>query len=150
MEGKYKVICKNRFANEYEIEEKYIAGVSLEGSEVKSIRKGNVSIDEARIVFSGGRPIIVNMYIAPYQNSPFNPEPTRSRALLLRKEEIERIYGKATRREMKIIPLAVLLKENKLVKIEIGLGKKKKLWDKRKEIIEKEMKRKERELKRKF
>lgn len=145
-----KVICKNRNSNEYEIEERYIAGISLKGAEVKSIRQGKVSIDEAVVSFIGGRPFILNMYIAPYQNSPFNPDPLRSRALLLTKREIERIYGKTTRKEYKVIPLAVLLKDNKLVKIEIGIGKKKKLWDKRKEIIEKEMRRKEREIKRKF
>lgn len=143
-----KVITKNRNANEYEIEEKFIAGISLLGSEVKSIRKGNVSIDEAIITFIKGRPFILNMYIAPYQNSHFGHEPTRTRALLLTKKEIEKLYGKTTRKEMKIIPLSVIIKDNKLVKIEIGLGRKKKLWDKRKDIIEKEMRRKERELRR--
>ncbi len=148
--GVMKVICKNRNANEYDIEERYVAGISLKGAEVKSIRQGKVSIDEAHVVFTAGRPFIINMYVAPYQNSVYNPEPTRTRALLLTKREIERIYGKSTRKEYKIIPLAVLLKENKLVKIEIGLGKKKKIWDKRREIIKKELERKEREFRRKL
>ena len=141
----YKLICKNRKAHEYEILEKYIAGIALKGAEVKSIRQGKVSIDEAVVQFIDGRPFIINMYVAPYQNSPFNPDPTRTRALLLTKDEIKKIYGKLTMRGMKAIPLAVLLKDNKLVKIEIALVKKKKLVDRREEIRKREeMRRKSR------
>ncbi|MCS7212942.1 MAG: SsrA-binding protein SmpB [Candidatus Calescibacterium sp.] len=142
-----KTIVRNKYAREYEIEEKYICGIALAGSEVKSIRQGKVSIDEAVVNFVSGRPFILNMHISPYQNSPFNPEPTRPRALLMTKREIERIYGLTTRRGYKIIPLSVMIKDNKLVKIEIGVGKRKKIEDRRRDIIEKEERRKLREIK---
>lgn len=142
-----RIIVKNRFSHDYDIEERYICGIALIGSEVKSIRLGKVSIDEAVVDFQKGRPFIFNMHIAPYQNSPFNPHPTRARALLITKREIERIYGLTTRKGYKIIPLAVLIKDNKLVKIEIGVGRKKKIEDRRKKIIEKEERRRIRELK---
>lgn len=143
-----KVVVKNRFQSEYEIEEKYVCGIALVGAEVKSIRQGKVSIDQAVVGFQDGRPFVFNMYVAPYQNSPFNPDPTRPRALLLTKREIERIYGLATRKGCRIIPLSVLIKDNKLVKLEIGVGRRKKVEDRRREIIEREERRKLRELKR--
>lgn len=146
----FKVITKNKNAHHYEIEERYICGIALVGSEVKSIRQGAVSINEAVVDFENGRPFIYNMHISPYQNSPFNPDPLRPRALLLNKREIERIYGLTTRRGYKIIPLSVLLKDNKLVKIEIGVGKKKKIEDRRQALREKEERRKLRDLRQKF
>ncbi len=139
-----RVIAKNRFAHLYQVEEKYVAGIALRGSEVKSIRLGKVSIDEAVVTFERGRPVISNMYIAPYQNSPFNPDPSRTRELLLTEREINKIFGKVTIRGYKAIPLAVIIRDNKLVKVEIGVGRKKKLWDKRREIMEKDQRRVER------
>ncbi len=142
-----KVIVRNRYSHEYEIEERYICGVALLGSEVKSIRLGKVSIDEAIVGFQSGRPFIFNMHVSPYQGSHFNPDPTRARALLLKKKEIERMYGLTTRKGYKIIPLAVLIKDNKLIKIEIGIGKRKKIEDRRMKILEKEERRKIRQIK---
>lgn len=142
-----RVIVRNRFSKEYEIEERYICGIALLGSEVKSIRLGKVSIDEAIVGFQYGRPFIFNMHVSPYQGSHFSPNPTRTRALLLNKREIERIYGLTTRKGYKIIPLAVLIKDNKLVKIEIGIGRRKKIEDKRIKILEKEERRKIRQMK---
>lgn len=138
----FKLIAKNRNIREYDIEERYVCGISLAGSEVKSIRLGRVSIDEATVGFREGRPFIFNMYVAPYQNSPFNPDPTRPRALLLTKREIEKLFGYTTRKGYRLIPISVLMKENRLVKIEIGVGRRKKLEDRRREIIEKEERRK--------
>ncbi len=143
----FKVICKRRDIHEYDIEERYIAGISLTGSEVKSIRQGKISIDDAIVTFQKHSPFLINMYVAHYQNSPYNTDPRRSRALLLKKREIERIYGLTTRRGYKVIPLAILIKDNKLVKVEIGVVKKKKIWNKKKEIIKREMERRDREMK---
>ncbi len=135
-----KIIEKNKkaFFN-YEIEEKIEAGIVLEGSEVKSVRAGNTNIKDAFCFIQGGEMILKNFYIAPFdKGSVFNPEPRRDRKLLLHKKEISRLIGKIRTKGYTLIPLAVYFLKN-VVKIELGLGKGKKLYDKRDSIKEKDL-----------
>jgi len=122
----------------YEIVEKLEAGIVLEGNEVKSIRKGKVNISEAFIIVKGNEIFVHNMHIEAYdKSSSFAAEPTRARKLLLHKPEIKRLYGKSKEKGLAIIPLSLFFKKDK-VKLSIGLGKGKKLFDKRDSIKKKE------------
>jgi SsrA-binding protein len=135
-----KIIEKNKKAFfDYEIEEKFEAGIVLEGSEVKSIRAGNTNVKDAFCFIENGEIILKNFYIAPFEKgSAFNPEPRRGRKLLLRKQEIRRLIGKIRVKGYSLIPLLVYFTKN-FVKIELGLGKGKKLFDKRDSIKEKDL-----------
>ncbi|MDD5457595.1 MAG: SsrA-binding protein SmpB [Candidatus Margulisbacteria bacterium] len=142
-------IARNRkaFFN-YEILEKFEAGIVLRGNEVKSIRNGKVNIAEGFITVKQGEAYIHNMTIQPYdKSSTFAAEATRERKLLLHKNEINRLFGKAKEKGLTVIPLNIYFKKNK-VKMEIGLGKGKKLTDKRDSLKKKSINREiERELK---
>lgn len=137
-----KTVATNKKAfHDYFIDEKYECGIELKGSEVKSIRAGRVSIKEAFGRIENGEVWLYDMYVAPYESaSVFTPDPRRKRKLLLKKDEIKRLLGKVKEKGYTLIPLSVYFK-GPFVKVELGLAKGKKKYDKRREIAEKEAKR---------
>ena len=123
------------------IDEKFEAGIALHGTEVKSLRMGHCSIKEAFVSVEDGEVIIRQMHISPYEKGNiFNRDPLRPRKLLLHKYEINKIMGQAKMKGYTIVPLKVYFKDS-LVKVEIGLARGKKLYDKRNDIAKKDMKR---------
>lgn len=137
-----KLIANNKKAYfDYFIEDTYEAGLVLHGTEVKSLRMGHCSIKEAFIRPDHGEMFIYQMYISPYEKGNiFNKDPLRTRKLLLHKNEINKILGQAAQKGYTIVPLKVYLKGS-LVKIEIGLARGKKLYDKRADIAKKDQRR---------
>ena len=137
-----KLVANNKKAyHDYFIEEKYECGIELFGTEVKSIRMGKCSIKEAYVAVSGGQAFIEGMNISPYEKGNiFNREPLRRRRLLLHKKEILRLQGQVQTKGYTIMPLQVYLKKG-LVKIEIGLARGKKLYDKRDDLRKKAVRR---------
>ena len=137
-----KDIAINRKAyHDYEIEEKIEAGISLQGSEIKSIRKGKVSLKEAYVSFVHGEAFVKGMNISVYKEATYNNhDETRDRKLLLHKREIGKLAGKCKLQGYTVIPLKLYLK-NGLVKIEIALAKGKSLYDKRQSDKQKAMER---------
>ncbi len=137
-----KLIANNKKAyHDYYIEEKYEAGLSLHGTEVKSLRMGKCSIKEAYVRIEDGEIFIYGMHISPYEKGNiFNRDPLRVRKLLLHKSEIGKLAGKVAVRGYTIMPLRVYFKGNH-AKIEIGLARGKKLYDKRKDIAKKDQRR---------
>ena len=125
---------KARF--EYNILEEFLAGIILIGGEVKSIRAGKGSINEAYCLLINGEMFIRNMHVDPYKDATLEQDPKRDRKLLLNKNELEKIQGIMIDKGLTIIPLEV--KTGKLIKVKIGIGKGKKLYDKRQSIKEKE------------
>ncbi len=147
-----KLVANNKKAyHEYFILEKYEAGISLAGTEVKSIRQGKCSIKEAYVEISKGQITIKGMNISPYEKGNiFNKDPLRPRKLLLHKSEIRKLGEAIREKGYTIMPLQVYLKGS-LVKVEIGLAKGKKLYDKRADIAKKDMQRQvEREFAQRF
>ncbi len=142
-----KIITQNKRATfEYFIEQKFTAGIQLQGSEVKSIRAGKTSINEAYVTFKNGEVFILNMHIAKFEaSSIFNHEETRTRKLLLNKHEINKILGAKEKDGMTIIPLTVELHQG-LIKVVIAIAKGKKLYDKRETIKERDLEREKRQL----
>jgi SsrA-binding protein len=138
-----KVLIKNRKAHhEYFIEEEFEAGIALVGSEVKSIRAGKANIKDAYVRIKDGEAFIYNMHISPYEKgSVFNQEPLRIRKLLLHKKEIVKLLSFVAQKGFTLIPLSVYLKKGK-VKIEVGVARGKKLYDKRQAIAAKDAERK--------
>ena len=143
-----KLIANNKKAfHDYFIEEKYEAGISLAGTEVKSLRMGRCSIKEAFIRIEHDEVYVYNMHISPYEKGNiFNKDPLRVRKLLLHRQEIRKIQGHITQKGYTIVPLSVYF-SGSLVKVEIGLAKGKKLYDKRQDIAKKDQRR---EAERKF
>lgn len=143
-----KLIAGNKKAfHEYFIEDKYEAGIALAGTEVKSLRMGKCSIKEAFIRIDRGEVYIYNMHISPYEKGNiFNKDPVRTRKLLLNRHEIRKLEGQITQKGYTIVPLNIYFKGS-LVKMEIGLAKGKKLYDKRQDIAKKDQRR---EAERKF
>ena len=127
---------------EYFVEDSYCAGIVLQGCEVKSVKSGHISIVESYITLKNGELFLKNAYIKNYENSNSSlcPDEKRARKLLLRKEEIEKIRKKTEIKGYTIVPLKVFLQKN-LVKLEIGVCKGKKLYDKRETIKERDIKR---------
>ncbi|MDO5476756.1 MAG: SsrA-binding protein SmpB [Eubacteriales bacterium] len=138
----YKLVANNKKAfHDYFIEEKYECGIELFGTEVKSIRMGKCSIKEAYVVVKEGEAWIEGMNISPYEKGNiFNREPLRRRRLLLHKSEILRLQGRVQTKGYTIMPLQVYLKKG-LVKVEIGLARGKKLYDKRDDLRTKAIRR---------
>lgn len=127
---------KKAFFN-YEISDRYEAGIVLKGTEVKSIRDGQCSISEAYAKLDGGEAWILNMDISPYSaGSYLNHEPKRPRKLLLRRAEIAKLFGKTKVKGLTLIPLALYFKRG-LAKLSLGVAKGKKLWDKREDLKKK-------------
>ncbi len=143
-EEKTKLIANNKKARfDYFILDTYEAGIELHGTEVKSIRLGHVSIKEAFIQVKDNEIFIYNMHINPYEKGNiFNKDPLRVKKLLLHSSEIRKLAQEVARNGYTIVPLTVYLSHG-LVKLEIGLAKGKKLYDKRESIAEKDRKRSE-------
>ena len=137
-----KLIANNKKAyHDFFILDTYEAGIALHGTEVKSLRMGKCSIKESFIRIENGEMFIYGMHISPYEKGNiFNKDPLRVRKLLLHKSEIHKLMGKTQEKGMSIVPLKVYLKGS-LVKVEIGLAKGKKLYDKREDIAKKDQKR---------
>lgn len=137
-----KLIANNKKAyHDYFIEDTYEAGISLAGTEVKSLRMGKCSVKESFIRIEKGEMMVYGMHISPYEKGNiFNKDPLRPRKLLLHKYEINKMAGKMAEKGYTIVPLKVYFKGS-LVKVEIGLAKGKKLYDKRQDIAKKDAKR---------
>ena len=137
-----RLIANNKKAYyDYFIEEKYEAGIALVGTEVKSLRQGHCSIKEAFIGIDKGEIFIHHMNISPYEKGNiFNRDPLRTRKLLLHSYEINKLAGEIKEKGYTIMPLKVYLKDG-LIKVEIGLARGKKLYDKRAEIAKKDIRR---------
>ena len=140
--GSVKVMATNREArHEYFIEEEYEAGIELVGTEVKSVRGGNLNLKDAWCGIKDGQLLVNQMHIAPYDHgNRFNVDSRRPRRLLMHKREIMRLYGKVKQDGYALIPLSVYLKGS-LVKVKVGLCKGKKLYDKRQSAAEADAKR---------
>lgn len=134
---------KNRKASyEFEFIDKYVAGVVLTGTEIKSIREGKVSLTEAYCYFRRGELFIKQMHIAPYSlASHFNHDAVRERKLLLHKQELRKMENKFAEKGLSIVPIRIFINNKGLAKIEIALSKGKKVHDKRQSIKEKDAKR---------
>lgn len=137
-----KLVANNKKAyHDYFIEDKYEAGLSLHGTEVKSLRLGKCSIKESFIRIEKGEVFVYGMHISPYEKGNiFNKDPLRTKKLLLHKQEINKLDGKLSEQGYTIVPLQVYFKDGR-AKIEIGLAKGKKLYDKRQDIAKKDQKR---------
>jgi SsrA-binding protein len=137
-----KLICQNKkaFFN-YSIEETYQAGIALVGSEVKSLRDGRINLGDSYADIKRGEVFLVDAHISPYpQANRMNHEPLRTRKLLLHKREIRRLIGKIEQRGYTLIPLKFYFADGK-VKVDLGLAKGKKLFDKRETLKKKTMER---------
>ena len=135
-----KLIANNKKAyHDYFIEDTYEAGISLAGTEVKSLRMGKCSVKESFIRIENGEMIVYGMHISPYEKGNiFNKDPLRPRKLLLHRYEINKLAGKMAEKGYTIVPLRVYFKGS-LVKVEIGVAKGKKLYDKRQDMAKKDM-----------
>jgi SsrA-binding protein len=148
MESHFKVVATNRKAShEYFLLERIEAGIALQGSEIKSIRAGQISLAEAYIRVDGDQAWLEDAHIAPYEHAGiFNHEPRRPRKLLLHKKQIRQLWNQVRQKGVTIIPLRVYLKEGR-AKVEIAIAKGKKLYDKRETIARRDA---EREIERNF
>jgi len=148
MTEKVKVVATNRKAShEYFLLERLEAGIALKGSEIKSIRAGQISLAEAYVEIDGREAWLRDAHIAPYeQASIFNHEPRRPRRLLLHRKEILSLWNQVRQKGVTIVPLRVYLKEGR-AKVEIAVAKGKKLYDKREAIAKRDA---EREMERQF
>ena len=148
----FKVVSTNRKARfEYFIEETIEAGIALKGTEVKSVRQGKCNIKEGYAQIVGGEAYLFNVHISPYeQGNIYNQDPIRSRKLLLHKREIRKLIEYVAQKGYTLVPLTVYIKDG-LVKVEIGVGRGKKLYDKREDIARKDAERKiQRQLKERY
>ena len=138
----YKLIANNKKAYfDYFIEDTWEAGIALHGTEVKSVRMGKCSIKEAFIRVEDGEVFVYNMHISPYEKGNiFNKDPLRVKKLLLHRHEVNKILGEVTQKGYTLVPLQVYLKGS-LVKVQVGLGRGKKLYDKRDTIAKKDQRR---------
>ncbi len=137
-----KLIANNKKAyHDFFILDTYEAGIALHGTEVKSLRMGKCSIKESFIRIENGEVFIYGMHVSPYEKGNiFNKDPLRVKKLLLHKSEIHKLLGKVKEKGMSVVPLKVYFKGS-LVKVEIGLAKGKKLYDKRDDIAKKDQQR---------
>jgi SsrA-binding protein len=138
----YKLIANNKKAYfDYFIEDTWEAGIALHGTEVKSVRMGKCSIKEAFIRVEDGEVYVYNMHISPYEKGNiFNKDPLRVKKLLLHRHEVNKILGEVSQKGYTLVPLQVYLKGS-LVKVQVGLGRGKKLYDKRDTIAKKDQRR---------
>lgn len=139
--GRSAVATNRKARHDYTIEEVYEAGIALKGNEVKSIREGRVSLKDSHGIIRNGELFILNMHISPYSHdSSKEYDPIRTRKLLLHKREIKRLIGKTQQKGYTLVPLKLYFKRG-YVKIEMGLGKGKRLFDKRREIAKRDAQR---------
>lgn len=137
-----KVNIRNKRASyEYEFIDKYVAGIMLKGTEIKSIREGKVNLADGYCVFLKDELFVKNIHISPYkQGTHFNHEPTRERKLLLHKRELHKLKQKSEEKGLAIVPIKLFTNVRGLAKLEIALARGKKLYDKRQSIKEKDLK----------
>ena len=137
-----KLICNNKKAyHDYFIEEKFEAGMVLQGTEVKSLRMGKANLNDSFALVKSGEAFLHNLHISPYDfGNRENHDPDRMRKLLLHKKEITKLFSKVREQGYSLVPLKIYFK-NGLVKVEMGLAKGKKLYDKREDMKQKDMKR---------
>lgn len=137
-----KLIANNKKAyHDFFIEDTFEAGISLHGTEVKSLRMGKCSIKEAFVRIENGEVFVYGMHISPYEKGNiFNKDPLRVKKLLMHRYEINKLMGKIKEKGLTLVPLKVYFKGS-LVKVEIGLARGKKLYDKREDIAKKEQRR---------
>lgn len=138
----YKLVANNKKAyHDYFIEDTYEAGITLVGTEVKSLRMGKCSIKESFIKIEKGEVLIYGMHISPYEKGNlFNKDPLRVRKLLLHRKQINKLMGQIAEKGYTLVPLKVYF-TGSLAKIEVGLAKGKKLYDKRQDIAKKDQRR---------
>ena len=137
MSGK-KILATNKKArHDYFIDEVYECGIELKGTEVKSIRQGRINLKEGYASVDNSEVFLKQVHISPYdQGNRFNVDPLRTRKLLLHKAEIRKLIGATTIKGYSLVPMSVYLKNGR-VKLELGLGKGKKLYDKRQDLLKK-------------
>ena len=137
-----KLIAKNPTAyHNYIIEDKIETGIVLSGTEIKSIRTGKVNLKETYATIKNGEVFIIGMHISPYEHGNiFNKDPLRDRKLLLNKKEINKFIGLVNQKGYSLVPLSLYFRGS-LVKLELGIGKGKKLYDKRQDIAKKDAER---------
>ncbi len=137
-----KLIAQNKKArHDFFIEDTYEAGLVLVGTEVKSIRMGKVNIKDSFVSVKSGEAFVYNMHVSPYEKGNiFNRDPLRTRKLLLNRKEINKLIGLTAQKGYSLIPLSIYLKDG-LVKMELGVARGKKLYDKRQDLKEKAVKR---------
>lgn len=137
-----KPVCQNRKAyHDYHIEDTIEAGIALLGTEVKSLRQGKASLKESYVMFREGEAYLVNCHINPYSHGNImNHDPLRTRKLLLNRKELNSLSGKIARKGYALIPLKIYFKKS-FAKIELGLARGKKLYEKRDTIKEREARR---------
>lgn len=137
-----KLIAKNPTAyHNYDIEDKLEAGIVLSGTEIKSIRSGKVNLKDTYAMLKNGEVFVIGMHISPYEHGNiFNKDPLRDRKLLLNKREINKLFGLVKQRGYSLVPIKLYFKGS-LVKLELGIGKGKKLYDKRQDIAKKDAER---------
>jgi SsrA-binding protein len=137
-----KIVAKNAKAfHDYFIEDRYETGIELAGTEVKSIRLGNVNLKDSYCIIKDGQLAVHGMHISPYEKgNMFNKDPRRPRQLLMHKREILKLFGKIKQDGYALIPLSIYLSHAR-VKLEIGLAKGKKLYDKRESAAQRDAKR---------
>ncbi|MFZ6017926.1 MAG: SsrA-binding protein SmpB [Nitrospirota bacterium] len=137
-----KVVCQNRKAyHDYHIEETLEAGIALLGTEVKSLREGKANLKDSYVIVKGSEVFLLNCHVSPYSHGNIsNHDPVRTRKLLLHRAEIEKLSGKTTHKGYTLIPLKIYFKDSR-AKVEIGLAKGKRLFEKRETIKEREARR---------
>ena len=138
-----KLIAKNPVAyHNYSIDDTLEAGIVLTGTEIKSIRSGKVNLKDTYVNIKNGEAFVYGMHISPYEHGNiFNKDPLRTRKLLLNKREINKLLGYISQKGLSLVPTKLYFKGN-FVKLEIGVGKGKKLYDKREDIAKKDAERK--------
>lgn len=135
-------IVNRKATFEFELIDKYTAGIMLTGTEIKSVRAGKVNMSDAFCAFKGDELFVRNMHISEYeQGNIYNHEPKRERKLLLQKRELRKLHGKVKEKGLTIIPVRMYISDRGLAKLEIALAKGKKIHDKRDSIKQKDLKR---------
>ena len=135
-----RIIAKNPTAkHNYFIEDTIETGIVLTGTEIKSIRNGKVNLKDSYAIIKNNELFIINLHISPYeQGNIFNKDPLRTRKLLIHKKEIFRLIGYTKQKGLSLVPIFLYFNKKNIVKVELGICKGKKLYDKRKEIAKKE------------
>ena len=135
-----RIIAKNPTAkHNYLIEDTIETGIVLTGTEIKSIRNGKVNLKDSYAIIKDNELYIINLHISPYeQGNIFNKDPLRTRKLLIHKKEIYKLIGYTKQKGLSLIPICLYFNKKNIVKVELGICKGKKLYDKRKEIAKKE------------
>lgn len=135
-----RIIAKNPTAkHNYFIEDTIETGIVLTGTEIKSIRNGKVNLKDSYAIIKDNELYIINLHISPYeQGNIFNKDPLRTRKLLIHKKEIYKLIGYTKQKGLSLIPICLYFNKKNIVKVELGICKGKKLYDKRKEMAKKE------------